>query len=198
MRPEDFTAKWRDVQFGEKQASQEMFLDICALVGHPTPVALNNPDVFTFEKRAGAGKADAYLENRFGWEFKGDDSDLDAALNQLLRYQVHLKTPPFLIVSSFCNIRIQTNFPGMETVRHDIPVAALGQQDNLDKLRWAFHAPAEFRPDRTLDAATKETADLFYAIVQDMEQHTADPEVLARYFNQIMFCLYAEDAGLLP
>ena len=198
MRPEDFTAKWRDVQFGEKQASQEMFLDLCALVGHPTPVALNNPDVFTFEKWVPGGFADAYLEGHFGWEFKGDDSGLDAALNQLLRYQVHLKTPPLLIVSSFRTIRIQTNFPGMETVRHEIPVAALDQRENLDKLRWAFHAPAEFRPGRTLDAATKETADLFYAIVQDMEQHTADPEVLARYLNQIMFCLYAEDAGLLP
>ena len=198
MRPEEFTAKWRNIQFGEKQASQEMFLDLCALVEHPTPVAFGNPEAFTFEKWVPGGFADAYLEGHFGWEFKGDDSDLDVALGQLLRYQVHLKTPPLLIVSSFRTIRIQTNFPGMETVRHILPVAALDRRENLDMLQWAFHAPAEFRPDRTLDAATKETADLFYAIVQDMEQHTADPEVLARYLNQIMFCLYAEDAELLP
>ena len=38
MSPEQFVAKWRGVEFGEKQASQEMFLDICALAGHPTPV----------------------------------------------------------------------------------------------------------------------------------------------------------------
>ena len=31
-----------------------------------------------------------------------------------------------------------------------------------------------------------------------MEQHDYDPERLARYLNQIVFCLYAEDAGLLP
>ena len=31
-----------------------------------------------------------------------------------------------------------------------------------------------------------------------MEQHNEDPEKLARYLNQIVFCLYAEDAGLLP
>ena len=203
MRPDEFVAKWRNVQFGEKQASQEMFLDICALVDYPTPVALNNPEVFALEKRAGAGKADAYLENHFGWEFKGDDADLDAGLNQLLRYQVHLKTPPLLIVSSFRTIRIQTNFPGMETVRHEIPVASLDQREQLDKLRRAFHAPADFRPNRTLDAVTKDTADLFHAIVLDMERSNADPsassgEKLARYLNQIMFCLYAEDAGLLP
>ena len=31
-----------------------------------------------------------------------------------------------------------------------------------------------------------------------MEQRDEDPEKLARYLNQIVFCLYAEDAGLLP
>ena len=203
MQPEEFVAKWRNVQFGEKQASQEMFLDICALAGHDTPVAFGNPEVFTFEKWVPGGFADAYYEEHFGWEFKGDDADLDAGLNQLLRYQVHLKTPPLLIVSSFRTIRIQTNFPGMETVRHEIPVAALDQWENLDKLRRVFHAPADFRPNRTLDAVTKDTADLFHAIVLDMERSNADPsassgEKLARYLNQIMFCLYAEDAGLLP
>ena len=198
MTPQEFVDKWKDIQFGEKQASQEMFLDICALVDHPSPVAFNSPDVFTFEKWVPGGFADAYLEGHFGWEFKGTDSDLDDALNQLLRYQIHLKTPRLLIVSSFKTIRIQTNFPDMETVRHDIPVTALDQKANLDMLRWAFHAPTEFHPNQTLDDATKETAKLFSSIAKDMEQQAADPEVLARYLNQITFCLYAEDAGLLP
>ena len=60
-----------DVAFGEKQASQEMFLDLCALVGHPTPVAYGNPEVFTFEKWVPGGFADAYLEDRFGWGVQG-------------------------------------------------------------------------------------------------------------------------------
>ena len=143
--------------------------------GHDTPVAFGNPEVFTFEKWVPGGWADAYYEEHFGWEFKGDDADLDAGLNQLLRYQVHLKTPPLLIVSSFRTIRIQTNFPGMETVRHEIPVAALDQREQLDKLRCVFHAPADFRPNRTLDAVTKDTADLFHAIVLDMERSNAGP-----------------------
>ena len=197
LSPEQFVAKWRNAEFGEKQASQEMFLDICALVGHPTPVQHGNSQVFTFEKWVPGGFADAYLEGHFGWEFKGSDADLDEGLLQLLRYQVHLKTPPLLIVSSFRTIWIQTNFPGMETVRHEIPVAALDQQEHLEKLRHAFFAPAEFLPGRTVDTVTKETSDLFQAIVADMEQHTDDPENLARYLNQIVFCLFAEDAGLL-
>ncbi len=198
IQPHQFVAKWRNADFGEKQASQEMFTDVCRLVGHPTPVEHGDKDAFTFEKWVPGGFADAYLEGCFGWEFKGSDNDLLDGLNQLLRYQVHLKTPPLLIVSSFQTIWIQTNFPGMETVRHEIPVAALDQPANLDKLRSAFFSPADLQPDRSVEAVTRETADLFQGIVADMEQHNQDPEKLARYLNQIVFCLYAEDAGLLP
>ena len=198
MTPQTFIAKWRDVAFGEKQASQEMFLDLCALVGHPTPVAYGNPEVFTFEKWVPGGFADAYLEDRFGWEFKGSDDQLPGAFNQLLRYQVYLKTPPLLVVSSFRRIQIRTNFPGMETVLHDIPVAELDQPEQLARLRNCFFAPEELRPVRSVEDVTRETAELFRDIVADMEQHIDDAERLARYLNRIVFCLYAEDASLLP
>ena len=198
MNPQQFVSKWRDVNFGERRASQELFLDICRLMGHPTPVEYGDEDAFTFEKWVPGGFADAYLENRFGWEFKGSDSQLDGAFLQLLRYQVYLKTPPLLIVSSFRKILIRTNFPGLETVLHEIPVAGLAQPEHLGKLRNVFFAPAEFRPNRSLEDVTRETADLFGRIVEDMERHDPDVGKLARYLNQIIFCLYAEDAGLLP
>ena len=87
----------------------------------------------------------------------------------------------------------------METVRHVIPVTDLDEPSNLNKLRYAFFAPAELRPDRSVDTVTKETADLFQA---NCGRHgaatTRTPKRLARYLNQIVFCLYAEDAGLLP
>ena len=198
MQPEQFVAKWVGSGFTEKQASQEMFLDICAVVGHPTPVDYGNPQTFTFEKWVPGGFADAYFEGRFGWEFKGADEQLLGALNQLLRYQVYLKTPPLLVVSSFNTIRIRTNFPGLETVLYEIPVAELAQAGNVQMLRDVFYAPERFRPDRSVEDVTKETADLFGQIVADMEKRDEDPEKLARYLNQIVFCLYAEDAGLLP
>ena len=142
--------------------------------------------------------ADAYLEGHFVWEFKGSDADLDAAMNQALRYQVYLGTPPLLIVSSFRIIRIRTNFPGKVTVLHEISVAELDQPENLAMVRRVFHAPDELRVDYTLERATEDTAKLFRAIVADMERRNEDLEKLARYLNQIVFCLYAEDAGLLP
>ena len=198
ITPQEFIARWHDAGFGERQGAQSFFNNLCGLVGHPTPAAFGNPEAFTFEKAVPGGFADAYLEDRFGWEFKGSDDQLPGAFNQLLRYQVYLKTPPLLIVSSFRRIQIRTNFPGMETVLHEIPIVELEQEPQLTRLRNAFFAPDEFRPNRSVEDVTRETAELFRDIVADMERHTDDPERLARYLNRIVFCLYAEDAGLLP
>ncbi|MXZ92880.1 MAG: class I SAM-dependent DNA methyltransferase [Chloroflexi bacterium] len=199
MAPQDFIARWRNAGFGERQGAQSFFNDLCGLVGHPTPASFGSPEAFTFEKAVPGGFADAYFEYHFGWEFKGQDAQLDGAFDQLLRYQVHLKTPPLLIVSSFQTIRIQTNFPGMETARYDVGIGELTQPERLDLIRDVFFTPHRFRERlRSVDAVTRETAALFQSIVEDMEERNEEPERLARYLNQLVFCLYSEDAGLLP
>ena len=204
LTPAQFIARWQDAGFGERQGAQSFFNDLCALVGHPGPAAYGDPDAYTFEYRIPIGWADAYFEGHFGWEFKGSDVQLPGAFDQLLRYQVYLKTPPLLIVSSFQTIRIRTNFPGMETVLHEIPVTGLDEPANLELLRNVFFAPDALRPERSIEQVTEETAFLFRDIVTDMERHSdaadrnGDPERLARHLNRIVFCLYAEDAGLLP
>ena len=199
MTPQEFAGRWHDAGFGERQGAQSFFNDLCGLVGHPTPAAYGDPEAYTFEKSVPGGSADAYFKEHFGWEFKGQDAQLDSAFDQLLRYQVHLKTPPLLIVSSFETIRIQTNFPGMETARYDVGIAELEQPDRLGLVRDAFFAPQRYRERlRSVDAVTRETASLFQSIVVDMEARNEDPERLARYLNQLVFCLYSEDAGLLP
>lgn len=199
ITPQEFIARWEHTRFGERQGAQPFFVDLCAVVGHPTPAAYGEPEKFTFEKAVPGGFADAYFQDHFGWEFKGQDAQLDGAFDQLLRYHVHLKTPPLLIVSSFQTIRIQTNFPGMETARYDIGIDELTRPERLDLVRDVFFAPERFRERlRSVDAVTRETASLFQSIVEDMEARNEDPERLARYLNQLVFCLYSEDAGLLP
>ena len=197
MTPQEFIQKWRNTTFGEKQAAQTWFLDLLKVVGHPDPIEFNNPESFTFEKAVPGGFADAYLEGCFGWEFKGAEAQLPGAFDQLLRYQVYLKTPPLLVVSSFQLIRVQTNFRDKETVVHDIPIAELGDPEQLRKLRDIFFDPGAFEPERTVEQVTRETARLFGRIAEDMERRGGGGERLARYLNQIVFCLYAEDAGLL-
>ena len=120
MTPQEFIQIWRNSRFGESQGATSFFDDICRLVGHPRPADIQDPEDFTFEKKVLGGVADAYKAGHFAWEFKGTDRQLPGAFDQLLRYQVYLKTPPLLVVSSFSLIRVQTNFPGKETVVHDI------------------------------------------------------------------------------
>ena len=199
ITPHQFVDKWDHSGFTEQQGAQSFFNDLCGLVGHATPTEFSNPEVFTFEKQVpGGGKADAYLEGHFVWEFKSHDSQLEQALVQAVGYSRHLKNPPLIIVSSFNTIRIETNFQGMELVRHDIALPDLVQQEKLELLRRVFHSPDALRPDRSVADVTTATARLFSNIVADMEGETEDQEALARHLNRIIFCLYAEDSGLLP
>ena len=197
MTAQQFIDKWRNTRFGEKQAAQIWFTDLLQLVGHPDPIEYGDRENFTFERPVLGGFADAYKQGHFVWEFKSAEPQLLGAFDQLLRYQVYLQTPPLLVVSSFSLIRIQTNFPGKETVVHDIPIAELTNSEQFNKLRSIFFAPQEFDPGRTPEDVTKETALLFKDIVEDMERFRPADERLAKYLNQIVFCLYAEDTGLL-
>ena len=116
ITPQEFVRRWHNAGFGERQGAQSFFNDLCGLVGHPTPAAC------TFEKTVPGGSADAYFEEHFDWEFNGQDAQMDGAFNQLLQYQVRLKTPPLPMVSSSDTIRIQSNFPGMATARSDLGI----------------------------------------------------------------------------
>ena len=197
LTPMQFIDKWRDTRFGERQAAQAFFNDLCALVGHPTPADYGNPELFTFEKPVPGGFADVYKEGHFAWEFKGSDNLLAEGMQQAIRYAAELKNPPLLLASSFQTIRIRTNFRGKERVIHEIPVLALVVRAELEKLRQVFFDPDRLEPENTVEEITQETANLFYQVVVIMEELDEEPEPLARYLNQLIFCLYAEDAGLL-
>ena len=198
ISPQKFIELWTDAGFNESQGAQSFFNDLCDLIGHPKPRDVRDPESFTFEKAVPGGFADAYYEGRFVWEFKGRARQLNDAVTQAVGYARHLKNPPLIVASSFETIRIETNFQGMELVQHNIAVSELDQPDKLRLLRHVFFNPSALRPERGVTDVTQDTARLFSRIVADMEGDTADPELLARHLNQIIFCLYAEDAGLLP
>ena len=50
MNAQEFVNKWRGVELKERSFYQEHFLDLCALVGHGSPAALDpKGERFTFE-----------------------------------------------------------------------------------------------------------------------------------------------------
>ena len=203
MSPAEFIATWQNTTLNEEQGAQSWFNDLCDLIGHPRPLGDLNGLTYAFEHRIETGKADAYYENHFGWEFKTHEGQLDEAMRQVLGYSMYLKTPPLLVVSAFNVIRIRTNFPGMESVQREIRIADLAEPETQNIIKRIFTDPDWFNTGRSRDDVTRETASLFQAVTNDMagSGYGADPSKireLAQYLNQIIFCLYAEDAGLLP
>lgn len=85
MNAAEFVRKWAASSATERQGSQTHFNDLCALLGEPAPN--DDPgarDIYAFERGApksggGDGFADIWLEDHFGWEYKGKRKDLRAA-----------------------------------------------------------------------------------------------------------------------
>ncbi|HOI56286.1 MAG TPA: class I SAM-dependent DNA methyltransferase, partial [Phycisphaerae bacterium] len=109
MTPARFIAKWQRVTLPERAASQEHFIDLCRLLGQPTPAEHDATGAeYTFEKgvavTAGAsrgakgdsGFADVWWRSKFGWEYKrkGKYKDLADAYRQLCQYREALDNPP--------------------------------------------------------------------------------------------------------
>ena len=115
MTPSEFIAKWDNSRLRERQGSQEHFIDLCRLLGEPTP-AEDDPlgERFCFERGAekvggGDGWADVWRKGCFGWEYKRKHRDLNAALRQLQAYALDLQNPPYLVVSDMERIIVHTN-----------------------------------------------------------------------------------------
>jgi hypothetical protein len=56
LSPQQFYDKWRNVELKERSGSQEHFIDLCRLVGHPTPAEAQRARM-EMEFEAGATKA---------------------------------------------------------------------------------------------------------------------------------------------
>jgi len=199
-----FIAKWRKVELKERSAAQEHFLDLCAIVEHPTPAAADpTGETFCFEKGAakhggGDGFADVWKRGFFGWEYKGKHKDLSAAYDQLLRYRDALESPPLLVLCDLDRIIVRTNFTGTVSVKHEIPLEALGASRNIEIMRVVFHNPEALRPGRTSTAVTQDAAKQIAEIADILRNRGHEPATVAHFLDRIVFCMFAEDAGLLP
>lgn len=204
MNAAEFIAKWRKVELKERSAAQEHFLDLCRMLGHPTPAEADpTGETFCFEKGAekhggGDGFADVWKKDFFGWEYKGKHKDLDNAYNQLLLYRDALASPPILVVCDLDRIVIHTNFTKTVSAAHEIPLERLGEPRSLEILRAVFFDPEKLRPGKTSVAITQEAAQHFADMAESMRKRGLDSAEVAHFLDRVVFCLFAEDIGLLP
>ncbi len=204
MTPGEFIAKWRASELKERSASQEHFIDLCRLLGEPTPAQADpTGDHYCFERGArkdtgGDGWTDVWKRHHFAWEYKGKRANLDAAFRQLRQYALALENPPLLIVSDMARFRIHTNWTNSVSTTTEFTLDDLADAANSDKLKWALSDPERLRPGKTRQAVTERAAATFTALAQALRARGHDPQEVTHFVNRLVFCMFAEDVGLLP
>ncbi|MBW3617526.1 MAG: hypothetical protein KY446_07165, partial [Proteobacteria bacterium] len=207
----EFIRKWSDSTLRERQGSQEHFIDLCRLLGEPTP-AEEDPagERYCFERGAekvggGDGWADVWRRGCFGWEYKGKHKDLTAAYNQLLLYREDLENPPLLVVTDMARIVVHTNWTNTVSRRIELSLDDLHEPANLDLLRAVFQGSERLKPRLTPQDLTATAAQRFGELGRRLQERKApggeplhDPRAIAHFLNQLVFCMFAEDAKLLP
>jgi type II restriction/modification system DNA methylase subunit YeeA len=202
MTPAEFIDKWSRADRTERQAAQEHFIDLCRVLGEPTPNEAADPDGYTFEKGVSktdgrAGFADVWRRGAFGWEYKKDRANLDLAYQQLQLYSVALENPPLLVVSDTKRFRIYTNWTNTVQVKHDFPLEDLAHSGTRELLKNVFRHPERLQPQKTREQVTKDVAKEFSAIAERLRMKGHAPDKVAHFLNRIVFCLFAEDVNLL-
>lgn len=204
MMPDKFIAKWQNAELKERSAAQEHFIDLCHMLGEPTPADADpTGEWYCFERGAGKdtggkGWADVWKRGHFAWEYKGRHANLDVAFNQLRQYALALENPPLLVVSDMARFRIRTNWTNSVSKTHEFEIGELIDPKVRDKLKWALSDPEQLRPGVTRQMLTERAAQDFARLAQGLRARGYDPQVVAHFINRLVFCMFAEDVDLLP
>ena len=220
MTPQHFVEKWGRAELSERAASQEHFIDLCQLLGQPTPGSDATGEDYCFEKhvkvvaaaskgsKGESGFVDVWKRGYFAWEYKqkGKYKDLDEAYRQLYQYRDDLDNPPLSVVCDIKTTEIRTHFAGYPTTKFTIKLEEY--PGKLELLRRLFSSPDSFRATlKKTETVTKELADEFAELATELINRYPPDELhlwetagspVAHFLMKVMFCLFAEDIGLLP
>jgi len=203
MTPESFIATWQANTRNEAAASKAHFLDLCALLDVPPPQSDPTGATYAFEKgvtksAGGGGWADVWKRGCFGWEYKSRGGDLEKAYDQLLRYSGALENPPLLITSDMDRIIVRTNWTNAVSERRDFQLEDLRDPQGRALLKACWTDPDRWRPAVTRQALTEKAAGEFAELARRLRERGHDPQRVAHFVNRLVFCLFADDVGLLP
>ena len=204
MTAAEFIAKWSVVALNERAAAQEHFIDLCRLMGEPTPAEADpKGEHYRFEREARKdsgrrGWADVWKRGHFAWEYKGQHANLNAAFQQLRQYALGLENPPLLIVSDMRTVRIHTNWTNSVSREYTVELSELAVPAKLKLLREAFRDPEQLRPEQTRQLITEQAAATFADVAQRLREEGRERYAVARFVNRLAFCMFAEDMDLLP
>jgi type II restriction/modification system DNA methylase subunit YeeA len=205
LTPAAFASKWVGSKRTERAAAQEHFIDLCQMLGVPTPNEDPSGENYAFEKGAekidgSNGFADVWRRGYFGWEYKGPWKDLKAAYNQLLLYREALENPPLLVVCDLNRFEVHTNFTNTPKQVHPFTLLELRDEpeEPLRILRAVMQHPDELKPGTTKAELTAEAAKEFASLADRLRSRGHEPQEVAHFLNKLVFCMFAEDSELLP
>ena len=204
MTPDEFIDKWKHNTRPERAAYVEHFNDLCRLLDEPTPNEADKDGTrYAFEKGAtktagGKGWADVWKQKCFAIEYKGRGKDLTAAFTQLQRYALALDSPPLLVVCDFETWIIKTAWTNSVSATHTIALEDLRDPKARALLKAMFSDPERLRPEQTREALTEKAAAEFAELAARLRARGHDPQAVAHFIQRIVFCLFADDVGLLP
>lgn len=203
LTPNEFVTRWKNVELTERAASQSHFIDLCRLLGEPTPIEADPiGNWYCFDRgvkkdMGGDGWADVWKKGFFAWEYKGKKKNLDATFIQLRQYQLALENPPLLIVSDMERFRIQTAWTNTTSMKYEFALEDLKNPEYFNKLKWVFSDPEKLRPGKTRQQLTEEAAGFFADLADRLRNKGHEPQDVAHFVNRLIFCMFAEDIGLL-
>jgi len=208
LTPKRFYDNWHNTTLNERQSYQAHFIELCQMMGYPTPTGTGRDakgNVFKFEESGDSGFADVYLEGHFAIEYKAPEKykDLTAAYQQLQKYREQLKNPPLLIVTDIAHWEIHTNFENSGPKVYKFDHSDLAPDSPHYRTVWGyldaiFDAPRRLHPDYNTAALTLDAARGFQRIADQMRLYSDAPIPIAHFLTKIVFCLFAEDIHLLP
>ncbi len=208
LSPQEFVTRWKQTTLTERASSQSHFIDLCHLLGQPTPTEADpTGEAYAFERgviKSGGkntgrqGWADVWKRGYFAWEYKGKGKNLEAAYNQLQQYREALENPPLLIVCDLSTIEIHTNFTNTVKQVTRLTLGDLLDPKKLGILRRVFTDPDSLKVNATTTAeVTEKAAEEFAKLGEILRKRGADPAQVAHFLIKLLFCLFAEDIRLL-
>lgn len=213
MNPSEFVAKWQAVTVSERAAAQEHFLDLCALLNQQTPTQADpTGERYAFERNVtkvggdAKGFADVWKKDHFAWEYKGKRKDLAAAYKQVSAYHDDLGNPPCLVVCDLNRFEVRlkvTNQPmrewtfDLQDLRNNTPTETCPDLPPLEVLRAVMSKPKNLYPAQSAETVTEEIAKEMGKLAVSLGKRGHDGQTVAGFLIRILFCLFAEDVGLL-
>jgi len=174
------------------------------MLGEPSPSEADpTGETYAFEKGASkatgaSGWADVWKQGFFAWEYKGKGKDLNAAFAQLQQYAGALGNPPLLVVSDMARFRVTTAWTNTISKVYELTLDDLLDPTKRQVLKHVLSDPEKLKPGLTRQALTEDAAEQFAVLARRLRERGHEAHRVAHFVNRLVFCMFAEDAELLP